>query len=70
MQNWLVRTMVYIYFHFLILFSRIALRSDWWVSFVVEYISAFIDIKEVVCFMLCRGDDDYLADHPLCFFVP
>ena len=37
MQNWLFSTMVYIYFHFLILFSRIALRSDWWVSFVVEY---------------------------------
>ena len=38
MQNWLLRNMVSIYFHFFILFSIIAPRSDWWVSFVAEYI--------------------------------
>ena len=39
MQNWLLRNMVWIHFHFLILISINAPRSDWWVYFVVEYIS-------------------------------
>ena len=39
MQNWSLRNMVYIYFHFFILFSIIAPRSGWLVSFVVDLVS-------------------------------